>query len=47
MKPIRKRVVVRSDHHIHLDLDIPKDFPEGEAEARVSLTPLADFAEYS
>ena len=34
----RKRVVVGPEHRVRLDLDIPPDFPEGEAEATVRLT---------
>ena len=35
------RVVVRADRHVRLDLDVPADFPEGEAEATVRIRPLA------
>jgi len=33
MDPITKRIVIRADRHVRLDLDVPADFPEGEAQA--------------
>ena len=36
-----KRVLIGADHHIRLDLDVPPDFPEGEAEATVKIESLA------
>ena len=41
MDAFTKRIVVRADRHVHLDLDVPADFPEGEAEATVKIRPLA------
>lgn len=42
MSPITKRVIVGADHHVRIELDLPLDFPEGEAEAVVDLTPMAN-----
>ena len=36
-----KRVLIGADHRIRIDLDIPADFPEGEAEATVKIKLLA------
>jgi hypothetical protein len=41
MNTFTKRVLIGSDHHIRLDLDVPADFPEGEAEATVKIKSLA------
>lgn len=40
MSTITKRVTVGRDRHIHIELDVPADFPEGEAEAIVDLKPV-------
>ncbi len=40
MSAITKRVTIGRDHRIRLELDIPADFPEGEAEMIVDLKPL-------
>jgi hypothetical protein len=41
MDTFTKRVMIGADHHVHLDLKVPADFPEGEAEATVKLECLA------
>lgn len=41
MNTITKRVTVGRDHHIRIEIDLPADFPEGEAEAVVDLKPMA------
>jgi hypothetical protein len=41
MGSITKRVTVGRDHHVRIDLDVPADFPEGEAEAVVEIKSLA------
>ncbi len=40
MNSFTKRVFIGSDHRVRLDLDVPADFPEGEAEATVKIKPL-------
>ena len=40
MSPIIKRVTVGRDHHIRIEIDLPADFPEGDAEAVVDLKPV-------
>jgi len=40
MNTITKRVTVGRDHHIRIEIDLPDDFPEGEAEAIVDLKPM-------
>jgi hypothetical protein len=40
MNTITKRVTVGRDHHIRIEIDLPADFPEGEAEAVVDLKPM-------
>jgi hypothetical protein len=41
MNTITKRVTVGRDHHIRIEIDLPADFPEGDAEAIVDLKPMA------
>ena len=41
MSTITKRVTVGSDHQIRIELEVPADFPEGEAEVTVDLKPIA------
>ncbi len=43
MSVMTKRVMIGSDHRIHLNLDlnVPPSFPEGEAEVVVDVKPLA------
>ena len=41
MSTITKRVTVGRDHQIRLELDVPANFPEGEAEVTVELKPVA------
>ena len=40
MSTITKRVTVGRDRHIRIEIDVPADFPEGEAEAIVDLKPV-------
>lgn len=40
MSTITKRITVGRDHHVRIELDIPADFPEGEAEAVVDIKPM-------
>lgn len=35
-----RRILIGADRHVRLDLDVPADFPQGEAEATVMITPL-------
>ena len=37
---IIKRVKIGRDHHIRLEIDVPADIPEGEAEAVVEIKPI-------
>jgi hypothetical protein len=37
---ITKRVTVGSDHQIRIELEVPADFPEGEAEMTIDLKPV-------
>jgi hypothetical protein len=37
---ITKRVIIGRDHRIRLEIDVPADIPEGEAEAVVEIKPL-------
>lgn len=41
MNTFTRRVSIGADHRIHFDLEVPADFPEGEAEATVKIKPLA------
>lgn len=41
MRTITTRVIVGQDRHVRIELDVPADFPEGEAEAVVDLTPVS------
>jgi len=41
MSTIIKRVTVGRDRQIRIELDVPADFPEGEAEVTVDLKPVA------
>ncbi len=41
MNAFTRRVVVRTDRHVRLDIEVPSDFPVGEAEATVEIRPLA------
>ena len=36
---ITRLVQIGQDHRIHVELDVPVDFPEGEAEVTVHLRP--------
>jgi hypothetical protein len=45
MSTITQRVTVGRDRHIRIELDVPADFPEGEAEATVDLKPVKSKAE--
>ena len=41
MNTITQRVTIGEDHHIRIELDVPPDFPVGEAEAIVNLKSLS------
>ena len=40
MTTIQKTIRIPEDHHVHLDLEVPGDFPVGEAEVLMIISPL-------
>lgn len=41
MTTIQKKIAIPADHRIHLDLEVPGDVPEGEAEVLMIISPLS------
>ncbi len=39
MKTIRQNVTIPKDRHLHVDMDVPEDVPEGEAELLIVISP--------